>query len=87
MTVKPFTIGQRVRIDPDVTRTAWGPPCDWGGRVGVITSFGGRFGGKRLWRVLPDGMECTFGGNDFVEGVLEPIAPQVDLFGVEGSHR
>jgi hypothetical protein len=76
-------IGQRVRILPDVTRTAWGVPCCWGGMEGVITRGPARVSGRRMYRVaLPDS-DCTFGGNDFTEGMLEPVAPcaaQANLF-------
>lgn len=81
-------VGDRVRIHPDVTRTAWGPPCNWGGIEGTITRFGGRVGGHRLWRVLPDGSDCTFGGCDFAESVLERVQPargQADLFTAEAA--
>ena len=80
--MQSFKEGQRIRIASTVTRTAWGLPCNWAGQVGVITSFGGRVGRLRLWRVLLDGMESPFGGNDFAECVLEPMP---DLPGTQGQ--
>lgn len=78
-----FTIGQRVRIAPDVTRTIWGVPCCWGGKEGVVTRGPSRVSGRTMYRVDISGGECTFGGNDFSEGMLEPVAEpdsKADLF-------
>lgn len=77
-----FTIGQRVRILDDVNRTIWGAPCCWGGMEGAITRGPSRVSGQTMYRVDVFG-DSVFQGNDFSEGVLEPVAapePQADLF-------
>lgn len=87
MNANSLTVGQRVRIGPNVTRTAWGAPCNWGGMEGVINGGGARVSGRRIYRVGLPGSDCTFGGNDLTEDMLEPIAaetPQADLFGAAG---
>jgi hypothetical protein len=79
-----FTIGQRVRIHRDVTCTAWGAPCNWGGAEGIILGGGGRVRGVRIFRVGTDeSIHWGTSGVDFTEGMLEPVAPAVaqpDLF-------
>lgn len=72
--------GSAVRVRPNVTTTAWGPPCNWGGKAGVITGGGGKVSGQRIWRVALDPKDPgPFGGQDFTEGQLEPIEAQQQL--------
>lgn len=67
-----ITVGARVQIADRVTRTAWGPPCNWGGKEGTVTGGGGRVSGHRIWRVALEPDRC-FNGNDFAEDVLELV--------------
>lgn len=69
-----LAVGDRVRIKPDVARTAWNVPCNWGGMEGIVTGGGARVSGVRIYRVDTPQLESAFGGNDFTEGMLELAA-------------